>query len=173
MTSNIGSRQLKDFGQGVGFNTSSRKNDMDSYSKGIIQKSLKKSFAPEFLNRIDDIIIFNNLSKEDINKIIDIEMDDILKRIEEIGYKVKISEQAKDFIADKGFDVNFGARPLKRAIQKYFEDPLAEEIINSKIGDGDTIKVSLNKDKTALTIKKVSKTKKRTENKKEKDKLEG
>ena len=100
-------------------------------------------------------------------------MDDILKRIEEIGYKVKISEQAKDFIADKGFDVNFGARPLKRAIQKYFEDPLAEKIINSKIGDGDTIKVSLNKDKTALTIKKVSKTKKRTENKKEKDKLEG
>ena len=173
MTSNIGSRQLKDFGQGVGFNTSSRKNDMDSYSKGIIQKSLKKSFAPEFLNRIDDIIIFNNLSKEDINKIIDIEMDDILKRIEEIGYKVKISKQAKDFIADKGFDVNFGARPLKRAIQKYFEDPLAEEIINSKIGDGDNIKVSLNKDKTALTIKKVSKTKKRTENKKEKDKLEG
>jgi ATP-dependent Clp protease ATP-binding subunit ClpC len=159
MTSNIGSRQLKDFGQGVGFNTSSRKENLDSHSKSIIQKALAKSFAPEFLNRIDDVVIFNSLSKENINNIIDIEMKGILSRINEIGYTVKISGKAKDFLADKGYDKNFGARPLKRAIQKYFEDPLAEEIINSNLKQGDSIKVDLNKEETELTIKIVKKKK--------------
>ena len=161
MTSNIGSRQLKDFGQGVGFNTMSRKSDIDSHSKSVIQKALSKSFAPEFLNRIDDVIIFNNLSKDDIILIIDIEMKGIIERIMDIGYSVKISQKAKDFIADKGFDKNFGARPLKRAIQRYFEDPLAEEIIRTNIQEGDNIKVDLNKDNTELTIKVVKSKNKR------------
>jgi len=153
MTSNIGARQLKDFGQGIGFNTSAKKDNMDSHSKGVIEKALKRAFSPEFLNRIDDIIVFNSLEKKDINKIIDIEMNSLLKRIDTLGYSVKISEEAKDFIADKGFDAKFGARPLKRAIQKYFEDPLSEEIINAQVKEGDTIKVSLNKDKSALEMK--------------------
>ena len=161
MTSNIGSRQLKDFGQGVGFNTMSRKSDIDSHSKSVIQKALSKSFAPEFLNRIDDVIIFNNLSKDDIILIIDIEMKGIIERIMDIGYSVKISQKAKDFIADKGFDKNFGARPLKRAIQRYFEDPLAEEIIRTNIQEGDNIKVDLNKDNTELTIKVIKSKNKR------------
>jgi len=168
MTSNIGSRQLKDFGQGVGFNTSSRKDNTDDHSKSIIKKALAKSFAPEFLNRIDDVIVFNSLKKEHINKIIDIEMEDILKRIMEIGYSVKISGKAKDFIADKGFDQHFGARPLKRAIQKYFEDPLAEEIINSNITEGDSIKVDLNKEGDKLVMKLVKQKKKPSAKKKEK-----
>ena len=168
MTSNIGARQLKDFGQGIGFNTSSKKDNVDTHSKGVIQKALKRAFSPEFLNRIDDVIVFNSLDKEDINKIIDIEMDSLLKRIDTLGYTVKISEEAKDFIADKGFDSKFGARPLKRAIQKYFEDPLAEEIINAQIKEGDTIKVSLNKEKSALVMK-ITKPKV----KRKKDKLEG
>ena len=158
MTSNIGARQLKDFGQGIGFSTSSKQENVANHSKGVIEKALKRAFAPEFLNRIDDVILFNSLSKENINDIIDIEMDSVLKRIKTLGYKVTISEEAKDFIADKGFDSKFGARPLKRAIQKYFEDPLAEEIINAKVAEGDAIKVSLNKDKSALEIK-ISKPK--------------
>jgi ATP-dependent Clp protease ATP-binding subunit ClpC len=153
MTSNIGARQLKDFGQGIGFNTASKVQNSDSHSRGVIQKALKRAFAPEFLNRIDDVIVFNSLDKEDINKIIDIEMDSLLKRIDTLGYTVKISEEAKDFIAEKGFDAKFGARPLKRAIQKYFEDPLSEEIINAQIKEGDTIKVSLNKEKSGLDMK--------------------
>ena len=153
MTSNIGARQLKDFGQGIGFNTSAKKDNMASHSKGVIEKALKRAFSPEFLNRIDDVIVFNSLDKEDINKIIDIEMDSLLKRISTLGYSVKISKEAKDFIADKGFDAKFGARPLKRAIQKYFEDPLSEEIISAQIKEGDAIKVSLNKDKSALEMK--------------------
>ena len=171
MTSNIGSRQLKDFGQGVGFNTSSRKSELDKHSKSVIQKALSKSFAPEFLNRIDDVIIFNSLTKEDINKIIDIEMEGVLERVQNIGYTVKISKKAKDFIADRGFDRQYGARPLKRAIQKYFEDPLSEEIIHSNLKEGETIKVDLNKEGTELVMKKnIIKPK---EKNKEKDKLEG
>ena len=140
MTSNIGARQLKDFGQGIGFNTAAKKENVDNHSKGVIEKALKKAFSPEFLNRIDDVIVFNSLDKEDINKIIDIEMKNLLKRIGTLGYSVKISEEAKDFIAEKGFDAKFGARPLKRAIQKYFEDPLSEEIINAQIKEGDAKK---------------------------------
>ena len=153
MTSNIGARELKDFGQGIGFNTASRKQNSDNHNKSVIQKALKRAFSPEFLNRIDDIIIFNNLTKDDINKIIDIEINNLLERIEKLGYQVKISKGAKDFIADKGFDSKFGARPLKRAIQKYFEDPLSEEIINAKIKEGDLISVNLNKDKSELLMK--------------------
>ena len=145
-----------------------KKGNADNHSKGVIENALKKAFSPEFLNRIDDVIVFNSLDKEDINKIIDIEMDSLLKRIDTLGYTVKISEEAKDFIADKGFDSKFGARPLKRAIQKYFEDPLAEEIINAQIKEGDTIKVSLNKEKSALVMK-ITKPKV----KRKKDKLEG
>jgi ATP-dependent Clp protease ATP-binding subunit ClpC len=153
MTSNIGARELKDFGQGIGFNTLTKQKNSTDNNKGVIEKALKRAFSPEFLNRIDDVIIFNNLNKEDINQIIDIEMNSLLKRIETLGYTVKISKEAKDFIAEKGFDIKFGARPLKRAIQKYFEDPLSEEIINAKIKEGDNIKVSLSKEKNTLEIK--------------------
>ena len=153
MTSNIGARELKDFGQGIGFNTLAKQTNSKEKSKGVIEKALKRAFSPEFLNRIDDIIIFNNLNKEDINQIIDIEMDSLLKRIRTLGYNVQISKGAKDFIAKKGFDSKFGARPLKRAIQKYFEDPLSEEIITAKIKEGDTIKVSLSKEKDTLEMK--------------------
>tara|TARA_B100000945_G_C19983172_1_gene413073 strand:- start:15 stop:578 length:564 start_codon:yes stop_codon:yes gene_type:complete len=152
MTSNIGARQLSEFGQGIGFNTRSKK-DENTHSKSVIQKALKRAFSPEFLNRIDDIVLFNKLEKEDINHIIDIEMNSLLARINTLGYTVKISKKAKNFIAEKGFDTKFGARPLKRAVQKYFEDPLSEEIINATIKEGDTIKVDLNKDKTELVIR--------------------
>ena len=161
MTSNIGARELKDFGQGIGFNTQAKQENQEIDNKGVIEKALKRAFSPEFLNRIDDIVIFKNLIKDDINKIIDIEMKSLLKRIESLGYNVKISNKAKDFISEKGFDVKFGARPLKRAIQKYFEDPLSEEIINLQVKEGDTIKVDLSKDKTYLEMKVVNNKKKK------------
>ena len=167
MTSNIGARQLKEFGQGIGFNTSAKKANADQHSKGVIEQALKRAFAPEFLNRIDDIILFNNLNQEHIFNIIDIEMISVLERIRALGYNVKISNDAKEYIAEKGFDSKFGARPLKRAIQKYFEDPISEEIINSNLDEGDTINVSLNKDKTDLIIKI---TKPRNKSKKSKSK---
>jgi ATP-dependent Clp protease ATP-binding subunit ClpC len=160
MTSNIGSRQLKDFGQGVGFNTSARASSVDENAKSVIENALRKAFAPEFLNRIDDVIMFNQLKREDIHKIIDIELSNLYKRLEDLGYKIKVSEEAKDFIGDKGFDINFGARPLKRAIQKYLEDPMAEEIIKSNLNEGDTIEVVLDKDKNEVMIQ-VIKAKKR------------
>ena len=153
MTSNIGARQLKDFGQGIGFNTNAKKANIESHSKGVIEKALKRAFAPEFLNRIDDIILFNNLNRSDINSIIDIELESVLERIKLLGYSVKITKQAKEFIADKGFDSKFGARPLKRAIQKYFEDKLAEEIINANLKKNEVINVVLNTNKTELEIK--------------------
>ena len=153
MTSNIGARQLKDFGSGVGFGTSSKTAQADEHAKGIIENALKKSFAPEFLNRIDDIIVFNSLEREHIHSIIDIELDKLLNRISDLGYTLKLSEKAKDYIADKGFDKKYGARPLKRAIQKYIEDALAEEIVNSKLAEGDTINMNLDEKKDELTIK--------------------
>ena len=152
MTSNIGAGQLQDFGQGIGFQTSARKSQEDSHRKSVIENALKKTFAPEFLNRIDDVIVFNALDKEHINKIIDIELDKLYKRISDIGYTLTLSEKAKDFIADKGFDQQYGARPLNRAIQKYVEDSLAEEIINGKLEEGDTILMELNEDKKELEI---------------------
>jgi len=136
LTSNVGARQLKDFGDGVGFGTSARKAQMDKHAKGIIEKALKKTFAPEFLNRIDDIIIFNPLEKEHIRQIIDIELKKLYDRIEEAGYELEITERAKDFIAEKGYDKQYGARPLKRAIQKYVEDKLAEEILEQHVKEG-------------------------------------
>jgi len=153
MTSNIGSRQLKDFGAGVGFGTASKNAQADSNAKSVIENALKKSFAPEFLNRIDDVVVFNALEREDIHSIIDIELKKLILRIEGLGYKLTLTDEAKDYIADKGFDKQYGARPLKRAIQKYIEDALAEEIVNSQLKEGDSIHMELNKDKTELTIK--------------------
>ncbi len=153
MTSNIGSRQLKDFGQGVGFGTSAMKEQADTYQKGVIENALKKAFAPEFLNRIDDVVVFNPLEREDIHKIIDIELRKLYARIKDIGYDMNLTTKAKDYIAEKGFDKQFGARPLKRAIQKYIEDALAEEIVNSKLEEGDSIFMDLDTKKDELTIK--------------------
>ena len=159
MTSNVGARQLKDFGQGVGFGTAAKVAQADDNSKSIIENALKKTFAPEFLNRIDDVIVFNALEKHDIDLIIEIELKKLYDRIAELGYNLKLSDKAKAFIADKGFDRQFGARPLKRAIQKYVEDALAEEIITSKIGSGDEIFMDL--DETAqelfVNVKKAEK----------------
>ena len=160
MTSNIGSRQLKDFGQGVGFGTAAKSNQADSHAKSVIENALKKTFAPEFLNRIDDVVVFNSLSREHIHKIIDIELSKLYNRIDGLGYKLKLSESAKDYIADKGFDKKYGARPLKRAIQKYIEDALAEEIINSKLKEGDSISINLDKKTNELIIK-ITKQKKK------------
>ena len=166
MTSNIGSRQLKDFGQGVGFGTSAKIANAENYSKGVIEKALKKAFAPEFLNRIDDIILFNSLQKNDLHKIIDIELKSLYHRIEDMGFKITIDSEAKDYISDKGYDSQFGARPLKRAIQKYLEDVLAEEIINAHIQEGDTIKVIKDKNKDELKIKILKPKKSKSKNKK-------
>ena len=152
MTSNIGARQIKDFGQGVGFSTAAKKANADEYAKGVIQSALKKAFAPEFLNRIDDMMIFNSLSKEDIHKIIDIELEGLYSRTKEMGFTVQISEPAKDYIADKGYDSDYGARPLSRAIQKYIEDPLAEEIIQSRLTEGDLIKINFDKEANEIKI---------------------
>ncbi|BDX39187.1 ATP-dependent Clp protease ClpC [Tenuifilaceae bacterium CYCD] len=153
MTSNIGSRELKDFGQGVGFATKAKEESANEYSKSIIQKALKKAFAPEFLNRIDDIIMFNALTRSDIHKIIDIELKGLYDRIYTLGFSIKISPAAKDFITEKGYDIQYGARPLKRAIQKYLEDPMAEAIIKSDIKAGNIISIGFNKKKDEITIK--------------------
>ena len=166
MTSNIGARQLKDFGGGVGFGTSSKKEQADAHAKSVIEGALKKSFAPEFLNRIDDVIVFNALERADIHSIIDIELDKLLLRISDLGYTLKLSDKAKDYIANKGYDKKYGARPLKRAIQKYIEDALAEEIVNSKLNEGDTIVMDFDEEKDELTIK-IKKKKKLPETKTE------
>ena len=145
MTSNIGSRQLKDFGTGVGFNTTAREAERSAMERDVIEKALKKSFAPEFLNRIDDIIYFNSLQRDDIHKIIDIELKGLFKRVKGMGYGIDIDENAKDYLVAKGWDSQFGARPLKRAIQRYIEDDLAEEIIKADIINGDTIHITTSK----------------------------
>jgi len=153
MTSNIGARKLKDFGTGVGFGTAAQKQQESANARGVIENALKKAFAPEFLNRIDDVVVFNTLEKEDIDKIIDIELEKLLDRISELGYKLKLSKKARNFIAEKGFDKQYGARPLKRAIQKYVEDAIAEEIIKSNIQEGDSITMDIGKNDTELNIK--------------------
>lgn len=153
MTSNIGARKLKDFGQGVGFGTSSQRSQADENARSVIENALKKAFAPEFLNRIDDVVIFNSLEREDIHKIIDIELVKLFSRIGSLGYSLTLSDKAKDYIAEKGFDKQYGARPLNRAIQKYIEDALAEEIITSKLKEGDKIFMDLDEEKNELTIK--------------------
>ncbi|WP_027126874.1 ATP-dependent Clp protease ATP-binding subunit [Gelidibacter mesophilus] len=162
MTSNIGARKLKDFGQGVGFGTAAKAAQASDNSKSIIENALKKAFAPEFLNRIDDVMVFNTLEKEHINKIIDIELEKLILRIKDLGYELKLTTDAKDYIAEKGFDQQYGARPLKRAIQKYVEDTLAEEIITAHINEGDTITMDLDKESNELVIQ-IEKPEKQTE----------
>ena len=152
MTSNIGSRELKDFGRGVGYAFKTDEPD-DVHAKSVIQKALKKAFAPEFLNRIDDVIIFNSLERKHIHQIIDIELKGLFDRIEMLGYKMKISPAAKDFLSEKGYDSKFGARPLKRAIQKHIEDPMAEIIIQAQLKEGAAISVGFSKKKEELKIR--------------------
>ena len=135
MTSNIGSRELKDFGSGLGFSTTATETNKSKNEHTIVENALKKNFAPEFLNRIEDIIYFNNLTKENIIKIIDIELAKVLKRVKSMGLDVEVSLKAKDYLAEVGWDSNYGARPLKRAIQKYVEDTLAEEILMQSYGE--------------------------------------
>jgi ATP-dependent Clp protease ATP-binding subunit ClpC len=152
MTSNIGSRQLKDFGTGIGFATNNKINNQEAESKQVIETALKKFFSPEFLNRIDDVIVFNSLEKPDIIKILDIQIATMLKRIVDLGYNVQLSDEAKGFIADKGFDIKFGARPLQRAMQKYLEDPLAEEILKGEIVEGSMVYVDYDKENDKLKV---------------------
>ncbi|WP_262246602.1 ATP-dependent Clp protease ATP-binding subunit [Parapedobacter soli] len=152
MTSNIGARQLKDFGQGVGFTTSAKAEQAESHSRSVIENALKRAFAPEFLNRVDDVIVFNSLDKEDIFKIIDIELKSLFVRIEALGYSIKLTDAAKEFVAEKGFDSNFGARPLKRAIQKYLEDPIAEEILKGEVAEGNTLEVDYDQTKKEVVV---------------------
>ena len=159
MTSNIGARQLKDFGTGVGFSTSARKENEEELSKGVISKALKKTFSPEFLNRIDDVVIFNTLEKEDIFKIIDIALKSLYDRLEQMEYTLKLTNKAKDFVAEKGFDPQFGARPLHRAIQKYIEDPLAEFILGENPAPGSTLEANFNEKEGRLDIKLAKKPK--------------
>ncbi|WP_432714731.1 ATP-dependent Clp protease ATP-binding subunit [Pedobacter sp.] len=152
MTSNIGARQLKDFGQGVGFSTIAKTNQVDAHSRGVIENALKRAFAPEFLNRVDDVVVFNTLGKEEIFKIIDIELKSLFGRVMSLGYEVKLTDKAKEFIADKGFDINFGARPLKRAIQKYLEDPIAEEILKGEVQQGAVLEIDYNSETEQIVV---------------------
>lgn len=152
MTSNIGARQVKDFGQGIGFGTNAKVSQSEAHEKSIIENALKKVFAPEFLNRIDDVIMFNPLSKEDIFRIIDIEISKLYRRIKDLGYTIELSEEAKNFIAEKGYDKQYGARPLKRAVQKYVEDPLAEAIISAEVKEGDSLIFNVDSTNEGLVI---------------------
>lgn len=152
LTSNIGTRQLKEFGHGVGFNTQQLAGTSEKdFSRSVIQKALNKAFAPEFLNRIDDVVMFDPLDKDSIHKIIDIELEGLYKRVNNIGYQLVLTDEAKDFIASKGYDVQFGARPLKRSIQKYLEDEMAEMIIRATVSEGDTILVDFDKEEQKIT----------------------
>lgn len=153
MTSNVGTRQLKDFGKGVGFSAGNAIDNINNeYSRGIIQKALNKTFSPEFLNRIDDIVTFDQLSRESINKIIDIDMSDFNNRIKELGYTLVLTDEAKGFIADKGYDIQFGARPLRRAIQTYLEDEIAELILTGNLKEGDIIEATLDKETNKIKV---------------------
>jgi len=166
MTSNIGARQLADFGTGVGFGTKSQSEQRDENSKIVIQNALRKAFSPEFLNRMDDMIMFKSLTRESIHSIIDLELIKLYGRINDLGYEIEMTEKAKDFIVDKGYDEKFGARPLKRAIQKYIEDPLAEEIIKSNLQEGDKISMDIEDGQEILKVtieKGTSKVKKAKE----------
>jgi len=160
MTSNIGVRQLKDFGEGIGFATKAKQEGQEEAGKGLIEKALKRTFAPEFLNRLDDVIIFNSLGRKEIGLIIDITLKDVYARIENLGYQLQLTSAAKDFLAEKGYDPQFGARPLHRAIQKYIEDPIAEEILKADINEGDILYVDLDKktNKLKVSVKSPKKT---------------
>ncbi len=159
MTSNIGARQLKDFGQGVGFQTSARTNQADEHAKGVIESALKRTFSPEFLNRIDDVVVFNSLNQEDIFKIIEIALKDVTKRLQGMEYTLTLSDEAKKFVAEKGFDPQFGARPLHRAIQKYLEDPLAEFILNENPTEGSTLIAEMTEEGDNIKISLAKKVK--------------
>ncbi|MCP4520520.1 MAG: ATP-dependent Clp protease ATP-binding subunit [Cytophagales bacterium] len=153
MTSNIGMRDLESFGTGIGFNTQSRKDGVDDAKKMAIQGALKKAFAPEFLNRLDDVIVFNELKREDIHKIIDISLSRVLGRVKELGYSLELTDEAKDFIADRGYDPKFGARPLNRALQKHLEDALAEEILSGNVEEGDNLIADFDKEEKKIVFK--------------------
>ena len=165
MTSNIGVKKIQDFGSGVGFGTTAKKSQEESFTRKTIINALQKKFAPEFLNRINEVIIFNALSKENIHKIIDIELSKLYQRIDELGYKIKLSKEAKDFLAEKGYDKKYGARPLKRTIQKHVEDLIASEILNSMINEGDTINIDHSSGKEELSIKIQNKRESKTSKK--------
>ncbi|MDB5262012.1 MAG: ATPase domain protein [Adhaeribacter sp.] len=152
MTSNIGARDLQDFGAGIGFSTKAKQENLDDIMKGTISNALKKTFSPEFLNRLDDVIVFNSLGREEIHKIIDISLGKLFGRLETLGYKIQLTDKAKDFVADKGYDPKYGARPLNRAIQKYLEDPIAEEILRADVNHGDIIIADHEEGKDVLTF---------------------
>ncbi len=152
MTSNIGARDLQDFGAGIGFSSKAKQENMDEIMKGTIASALKKTFSPEFMNRLDDVIVFNSLMREDIHKIIDISLGKLLNRVDALGFKIELTDKAKDFVADKGYDPKYGARPLNRAIQKYLEDPIAEEILKAELAHGDTITIDHEEGKETLSF---------------------
>ena len=158
MTSNIGARQVKDFGRGLGFETAAQKAQSSDIEKGVIEKELKKTFSPEFLNRIDDIVIFNSLEQKDIRKIVDIELKDLILRIQKLGYEIEITEDAKGFLSEEGFDSKYGARPLNRAIQKHVEDLIAEHVVNNSLKEGDQIIVNRNKEGKVLELEIIQKS---------------
>jgi ATP-dependent Clp protease ATP-binding subunit ClpC len=166
MTSNIGVRDLKDFGAGIGFASAAKRESEEEQMKATIQSALKRAFSPEFLNRLDDVIVFNSLQREHIHKIIDITLKKLFDRIIQIGYHVELTDKAKDFLAEKGYDHQFGARPLNRAIQKYLEDPVAEEILKGEVEEGGTIMADYEGTGDALTIKGVKKAKASSKEKK-------
>ena len=152
MTSNLGARQVKEFGQGVGFSTTAKISQADEYERSVVENALKKVFAPEFLNRIDDVIMFNTLNKKNIKDIVEVELQKLLERMKGLGYSLRITDKAKDFIAEKGYDKQFGARPLKRTIQHYVEDEIAEKIVLSEVRRGDTISVDYTDNEEKLTF---------------------
>jgi ATP-dependent Clp protease ATP-binding subunit ClpC len=166
MTSNIGVRDLKDFGSGIGFATKAKQENVEEAMKATIQQALKRAFSPEFLNRLDDVIVFNSLQREHIHKIIDITLGKLFSRITALGYNVELTDKAKDFLAEKGYDHQFGARPLNRAIQKYLEDPVAEEILKGEIEEGGTIMADYEGTGELLT---VTAKKKKTSSKEKKE----
>ncbi len=158
MTSNLGARQLKDFGTGVGFETKSKKEQTSDIEKSIIEKELKKTFTPEFLNRVDEVIIFNNLEKNHIRQIVDIELVKVIERVNKIGYKLEVTFNAKEFLTKKGYDKKYGGRPLNRAIQTYIEDLIAENVVSNYIKDGDAIEIDWIKKRNCLSLKIKEKT---------------
>ena len=163
MTSNIGARKLQEFGTGVGFGTKSKEDSHDEITEGVIQDSLKKAFSPEFLNRIDDVIVFKSLDKENIKKIVNIPLFEVIERVKEMGYNLKIDDTLKEYLVEKGYDEKYGARPLNRAIQKYVEDPISEKVLEGELNIGDTIVISYNSkvEDVKIDIKKPKNPKKK------------
>jgi ATP-dependent Clp protease ATP-binding subunit ClpC len=155
MTSNVGTKIIKDFGPGIGFNTKSKGLNSGDLEKSILEKELKKKFSPEFINRLDEIIVFNSLKEEDIHKIIYNELAKLRDRIKEMGYDIKIQKSAVEFVAKNGYDAAYGARPLNRAIQRYIEDASADEILNGNFKEGETINITLDKDKSEIVLKSI------------------